>query len=61
MLKTTKKDTLEEKIYDLDMTTTLSLSTYKELYRKYKNAGNEEKAEEYAKIIEIMSKSIENK
>jgi hypothetical protein len=61
MLKTTKKDTLQEEIFNLETILPNKITTYKELYLKYKRAGNEEKAEEYAKLIEEMSKNKEIK
>jgi hypothetical protein len=60
MLKVMKKQNLEEK-FNLDILEPNKLSTYRDLYRKYKREGNDAKAKEYEELIAQLTKNNENK
>lgn len=58
MLKTEKKNNLEEQELIIDEFVPNKLSTYKDLLRKYKIEGNKAKEEEYERLIdELKAKS----
>ena len=60
MLKVIKKENLEEK-FNLETLEPNKLSTYRDLYRKYKREGNIEKAKEYEQLIAQLTQKDENK
>lgn len=60
MIKTYKKDSLEEQKIILEDFVPNKLSTYKDLLRKYKKEGKTEKANEYERLIKEIQENKVN-
>jgi hypothetical protein len=60
MLKTYKKDNLEDKKFILEDLVPNKLSTYRDLLRKYKKEGNKDKVDEYERLIKELQENKDN-
>jgi hypothetical protein len=60
MLKTYKKDNLEEQKFILEDLVPNKLSTYRDLLRKYKKEGKKDKVDEYERLIKELQEKKDN-
>ena len=60
MLKTYKKDNLEEQKLIIEELVPNKLSTYKDLLRKYKKEGKQDKVDEYERLIKELQEKKDN-